>query len=92
MLVKIPMYGLPRELTTVREVEAELPEGAGMADVVAALKAALPQLEGPVIRSGTNRLEENYKFNLNGHFYYAGMDFKLQPGDRIALLVPVTGG
>ncbi|MCK4273268.1 MAG: MoaD/ThiS family protein [Dehalococcoidales bacterium] len=39
-----------------------------------------------------DRLEENYKFNINGNFYYAGMDFQLHPGDRIALLVPVTGG
>jgi len=86
------MYGLPREVTTIREVTAELPEGAGMADVVAALKAAVPELEGPVIRPGTNRLVEHYKFNLNGHFYYDGMDFSLKSGDRIALLVPVTGG
>jgi hypothetical protein len=44
----IPMYGLPYEITALREVEVELKEGAGM-------------------------------------------DCELRRGDRIALLVPVTG-
>jgi molybdopterin converting factor small subunit len=88
----IYMYGLPYEITTLREVEVELNEGAGMAEVTAALKEKIPALEGPVIRTGQNRLQDNYKFNINGDFFYDGMDFQLHPGDRIALLVPVTGG
>lgn len=88
----IHMYGLPYDITALREVEVELNEGAGMAEVVAALREKVPSLEGPVIRTGQDRLEDNYKFNINGNFYYAGMDFALHPGDRIALLVPVTGG
>jgi molybdopterin converting factor small subunit len=35
---------------------------------------------------------EYYKFNVNGLFYFDGMDFGLHSGDRIALLMPVTGG
>lgn len=86
------MYGLPREITEKREVEVELNDGAGMAEVVAALKEKVPELEGHVIRTGENRLKEEYKFNINGHFYFDGMDFRLQESDRIALLVPMTGG
>jgi len=86
------MYGLSYEITPLREVEVELNEGAGMAEVTAALKEKIPALEGPVIRTGQNRLQENYKFNINGDFFYDGMDFQLHPGDRIALLIPVTGG
>jgi molybdopterin converting factor small subunit len=86
------MYGLPREITELREVEVELNEGAGMADVVAALRKEVPSLEGPVIVTGQDRLAAEYKFNINGSFYFAGMDFKLRKGDRIALLVPMTGG
>lgn len=89
---KIPMYGLPYEVTRLREVEVSLPDDAGMPQVVAALKEKVPTLEGPVVRPGTDRLQDQYKFNLNGTFYYDGQDFKLRPGDRIALLVPVTGG
>lgn len=76
----------------LREVEVELEDGAGMADVIAAMKEKIPALEGSVIRTGENRLGQFYKFNINGNFYYDGMDFELQSSDRIALLVPVTGG
>ena len=86
------MYGLPREITEKREVEVELRDGAGMAEVVAALREKVPSLEGPVIVTGEDRLVDEYKFNINGTFYFAGMDFKLKKGDRIALLVPMTGG
>jgi molybdopterin converting factor small subunit len=88
----IPMYGLPYEITTLRSVEVELRDGAGMAEVIAAMRGKVPALEGPVFRRGEDRLEELYKFNINGHFYFDGSDFQLHPGDRIALLVPVTGG
>ena len=88
----IPMYGLPREITELRQVEVELRDGAGMTEVIAALREKVPSLEGPVFRSGENRLQEQYKFNINGQFYFAGMDFQLHQGDRIALLVPMTGG
>jgi len=86
------MYGLPREITELREVEVELAVGAGMAEVVAALREKIPALEGPVIRPGQDRLMEQYKFNINGRFYFDGMDFELGKEDRIALLVPMTGG
>jgi molybdopterin converting factor small subunit len=89
---KLQMYGLSRDITELREVELELRNGAGMTDVVAALKNKIPALEGPVIVLGENRLEALYKFNINGRFYFEGMDFQLHPGDRIALLVPATGG
>jgi molybdopterin converting factor small subunit len=89
---KIPMYGLPREITELREVEVELNDGAGMAEVIAALLKKVPSLEGPVIRVGEDRLMEQYKFNINGRFYFDGQDFTLNSGDRIALLVPMTGG
>lgn len=90
--VTIPMYGLPHEITEKREVEVELHDGATMAEVIAAMKAKIPSLEGPVIRRGENRLVKLFKFNINGKFYYDGQDFELHPGDRIALLVPITGG
>ena len=90
--VVIPMYGLPRDITEIRNVEVELNDEAGMAEVIAALREKVPSLEGPVFRTGENRLQEQYKFNINGQFYFDRMDFKLKQGDRIALLVPMTGG
>jgi molybdopterin converting factor small subunit len=90
--VVIPMYGLRREITEAREVEVELRDGATMAEVIAAMREKIPSLEGPVLRKGEDRLVEQYKFNVNGRFYFDGQDFKLNKGDRIALLVPITGG
>jgi molybdopterin converting factor small subunit len=88
----IPMYGLPREITELREAEIELNDNATMAEVLAAMKSKIPSLVGPVIRPGENRLVEQFKFNINGRFYFDGQDFTLHKGDRIALLVPMTGG
>ncbi len=48
--VVIPMYGLQREITELREVEVELREGATMPEVIAAMRAKVPSLEGPVVR------------------------------------------
>ncbi|MGD0795589.1 MAG: MoaD/ThiS family protein [Dehalococcoidales bacterium] len=88
----VHLYGLPYEITALREVEVDLEEGAGMAAVIAALREKIPALEGPVFRPGENRLQELYKFNINGQFYFDRADFELHLGDRIALLVPVSGG
>ena len=86
------IYGLPREIADVREVHVELNDNAGMAEVIAAMKEKVPALDGPVFREGENRLQQFYKFNINGDFYYDGHDFKLNKEDRIALLMPVTAG
>jgi len=88
----IQMFGLPHDITDLREVEVELEDGANLADIVAALRNKIPALEGPVIRTGEDRLVELYKFNVNGRFHFDDMDFQIQSGDRIALLTPATGG
>jgi molybdopterin converting factor small subunit len=88
----VQMFGLPPEITRRSEVEVELWDGAGMAEVVAVLRSSIPALEGAVIRPGEDRLQEEYKFNVNGRFYFDGMDFRLHRGDKIALLIPATGG
>jgi molybdopterin converting factor small subunit len=88
----VQMFGLPREITDLREVEVELNDGASMGEVIAALRNKIPALEGSAFRTGEDRLAELYKFNVNGHLYFDGMDFQLHSGDRIALLIPITGG
>jgi len=88
----VEMFGLPGEITELRQVEIELKDGATLRDVVAAIRRKIPALEGTAIRVGEDQLVENYKFNVNGQFYYDDMGLKIQSGDRIALLVPITGG
>jgi molybdopterin converting factor small subunit len=88
----VQMFGLPREITELREVEVELNDGASLADVIAALRHKIPELEGDVLRVGEDRLVEHYKFNVNGRLYFDDMNLQLHSGDRVALLIPVTGG
>ncbi|MBN2039003.1 MAG: MoaD/ThiS family protein [Spirochaetes bacterium] len=89
---RIHIYGLPKDISDLREIEVELNDGAGMNEVVSAMREKIPALEGSVILEGENRLAEYYKFNINGHFYFDGMEFELNEGDRIALLMPMPGG
>ena len=88
----VQLFGLPREITELREVEVRLKGGANLGDVIATLRREIPALEGRVIRAGENRLMEHCAFNINGRFYLNDKEFQLQDGDRIALLTLATGG
>ena len=88
----VQLFGLPREVTELREVEVELKDGASLGDIIAALRREIPALEGHVIRAGENRLTEHCAFNINGRFYLDDREIQLQDGDRIALLTLATGG
>ncbi|MBA7526180.1 hypothetical protein ES705_18341 [subsurface metagenome] len=88
----VQLFGLPHEVTELREVEVELKDGANLGDVIAALRREIPALEGRVIRAGENRLMEHCAFNINGRFYLDDREVQLQDGDRILLLTLATGG
>ncbi len=88
----VQLFGLPREVTELREVEVELTDGASLGDVIAALRREIPALEGRVIRAGENRLMEHCAFNINGRFYLNDEEVQLQDGDHILLLTLATGG
>jgi len=88
----VQLFGLPHEVTELREVEVELTDGASLGDVIAALRREIPALEGCVIRAGENRLMEHCAFNINGRFYLDDKEIQLQDGDRVLLLTLATGG
>ena len=88
----VELYGLPRQVTELREVEVGLEDGASLREVVAALKREIPALEGPVTRAGEDRLLEYYAFNVNGHFYFDDREVQLQDGDHVLLLTLASGG
>ena len=88
----VQMFGLPREITSLREVELELKDGAILGDIIAALRHEIPSLEGPVIRNGENQLVEFYKFNVNGRFHLDDYAVKVHQGDHIVLLTFALGG
>lgn len=88
----VELYGLPRQVTELREVEVGLKDGASLSEVVAALKREIPALEGRVTRAGEDRLLEHYAFNVNGHFYFEDREVQLQDGDHVLLLTLASGG
>jgi len=88
----VQLFGLPREVTELHELEVKLKDGANLGDVIAALRREIPALEGRVIRAGENRLMEHCAFNINGRFYLNDKDVQLQDGDRVSLLTLATGG
>jgi molybdopterin converting factor small subunit len=88
----VEMFGRPYEITGLRKVELELKNGASLADIVAGLKLAVPELEGEVIRTGEDRITDEFTFNINGRFYSYDGDLHLQEGDHIVLLTLATIG
>ena len=89
---KVEMWGLPREVSGLPEVEVSLKDGAGLPEVIAALKRKVPKLEGQVICSGEDRLEDTCIFNLDGQFLTEDEKIKLKNGDCLRLLTLATGG
>lgn len=88
----VEMWGLPREVSGLSEVEVSVKENAGLPDVIAALKRKVPKLEGAVIASGANRLEDTCVFNIGGQFLQEEEKVTLRNGDRLRLLTLATGG
>ena len=88
----VQFFGLPRRVTELREVEVSLKDGAGLGDLIIALRRQIPALEGSVTHRGENRLMEHYAFNINGQFYPADREAQLQDGEQIRLLTLATGG
>ena len=88
----VELFGLPREITELREVEITLKGGVSLGAVIAALRREIPALEGCVIRAGEDRLMGHYGFNINGHFYLDDGELQLQDGDHVLLLALAGGG
>ncbi len=88
----VQLFGLPREITELREVEVGLKDGANLRDIITALRREIPALEGRVIHAGENRLMEHCAFNINGRFYLGSEEIQLQDDDHVLLLTLATGG
>ena len=74
----VEMYGLPDDGTEHKHAEIQIKEPVSLPDIIAALKHAMPVLEGEVIRPGEKRLTDYYTLNINGKFY---TDYGYNQGD-----------
>jgi MoaD family protein len=81
MKVRVQFYGQLRDLVGMRELELELPYGATVRDLLNQLYAERPALDAHdnsiLIGAGLEFVDRNYKLN---------------PGEEIAIMPPVQGG
>ena len=79
--VRVQFYAQLRELVGVHELEPELPQGATVRDLLEEIYAKAPALRGHdkniLIGAGLEFVDRNYKLN---------------PGEEIAIMPPVQGG
>ncbi len=90
--VNIEMYGVPQSVTQQYKTRLDLEDGASLQDVIQALKQKMPAMEGSVIYQGQDRLIENFSFIVNGQSQPEDSDIRIQPNDRIVLVLMATGG
>jgi molybdopterin converting factor subunit 1 len=81
MTVRVLLFAALREAAGARELTVELPDGADLAGLRAAVGAARPALR-PYLETAAVAVNEEY----------AGPDTRLHPGDVAALIPPVSGG
>ena len=81
MNVRVQFYAQLRELIGIDEVELELPQGATVRELLEEIYAQRPALraydKSILVGAGLEFVERNYKLN---------------PGEEIAIMPPVQGG
>lgn len=88
----VEFYGLAGELAGKDRVELRLGDGAGIAEVVSALRREFPAMDGIALEKGQDLLAETQLFNIDGNFYHKGDEVRLKQGDRLKMLTLATGG
>lgn len=81
MQVRILFFGILRDLAGLGSESLNLPDNARLSDVVHHYEQRMPRLEAMIASIAMSINQE-----------YAGPESKLQPGDEIAFLPPVSGG
>ncbi len=81
MRIIVKLFAVARQLAETDAITVELPDGANVADLRAALPEQYPQLKGIV---------SQLKFAVNAD--YAADDCVLNEDQEIACIPPVSGG
>lgn len=86
MRIRVLFFGRLKDLVTAASIgtppeSIELPENASLRDLLAVYQERIP---------GLRELMSSLAFAVNGQ--YSGPDTRLNPGDEVALLPPVSGG
>src|SRR5581483_3752321 len=79
--LRVKLFAALREAAGSREVRLSLPDGARVGALLAALRGAYPRL-------GEALEQSLVAVNLE----YVGPEYRLHPGDDVAIIPPVSGG
>jgi molybdopterin converting factor subunit 1 len=81
MIVRVQLFAVARELAGGRELAVEVPEGATIADIRAAMQVAAPRLV---------EVLGHCRFALDNEF--ANNDSTVSGNSELAVIPPVSGG
>ena len=80
-MVEVLLFGAAADRAGTRKVQLNVEEGATLAEVWPLLADRYP---------GLSPMRDTLAFAVNGE--YARMDGRVEPGDEVAVLPPVSGG
>ena len=80
-MVEVLLFGAAADRAGTRRVQLNVEEGATLAEVWPLLAERYP---------GLSPMRDTLAFAVNGE--YARMDGRVEPGDEVAVLPPVSGG
>jgi molybdopterin converting factor subunit 1 len=80
-VVEVLLFGAAADRAGTRKVELEIEESSTLAEVWPLLAEMYPDLSS---------MRDTLAFAVNGE--YARMDGRVDPGDEVAVLPPVSGG
>ena len=81
MKVRVQLYAQLRELVGIHELEFELPQGATVRELLEKIYA-----QKPALRAHDNTIL------VGAGLEFVARNYKLNPGEEIAIMPPVQGG
>jgi MoaD family protein len=81
MKVRMQFYAQLRDLIGIRDLELELPDGATVRDLLEQLYANQPALRS-----------HDRSILIGAGLEFVNRNYKLSPGEEIAIMPPVQGG
>ena len=95
MKVKVEYLGHIKNITSKREEEVEIKDGAAIADLLDVLSKTYGEsFEKAIYESRSTDIKPNYIMTVNGYLLnqLKGLHTKLKVDDRVTLLPIVSGG
>ena len=80
-MIEVLLFGAAADRAGTRKVQLEVESGSTLAEVWPLLAERYPDLSS---------MRDTLAFAVNGE--YARMDGRVEPGDEVAVLPPVSGG